>query len=211
MAVNITTIENGLLPVLLGSKLRAKVLGWLFTHPADSYFGRQLTALLNEDSTNLSRELARLEQMGILTLTVSGKQKYYQANQKSPIYNELHSLMLKIGKGASRQDQSKTDLISRRFNISKRQLEVFCHRHHIKKLSLFGSVLREDFRPESDIDILVEFETGHVPGFGIIKMEKELAQLLGRKVDVRTPADLSRYFRDEVVREARVEYEHRQL
>jgi predicted nucleotidyltransferase len=103
-----------------------------------------------------------------------------------------------------------SDTLDRRFNISERQLTLFCRQHHIRKLSLFGSVLREDFHYDSDIDILVEFESGHVPGFAIITMENELSKILGRKVDIRTPADLSRYFRAKVVKEAKVKYEHTQ-
>jgi predicted nucleotidyltransferase len=85
----------------------------------------------------------------------------------------------------------------------------FCRRHHILKLSLFGSVLRDDFGPESDVDVLVEFEPGHVPGlFRLAGMEFELADILGvgRKVDVSTPRSLSRYFRDKVLAEAQVQY-----
>jgi predicted nucleotidyltransferase len=90
----------------------------------------------------------------------------------------------------------------------KDELAEFCRRNHIAKLSLFGSVLREDFRPDSDVDVLVEFEEGHVPGFfGLARMEEELSALLGgRKVDLRTPQDLSRYFREEVLASAAVQY-----
>jgi hypothetical protein len=75
-------------------------------------------------------------------------------------------------------------------------------------LSLFGSALRGDFSEESDIDVLVEFEPGHAPGLlGMARLERELSRILGgRKVDLRTPEDLSRYFRDEVLREAEVQY-----
>jgi len=91
-----------------------------------------------------------------------------------------------------------------RVNAPKRKLAAFCRHHHIKSLALFGSVLRDDFRPDSDIDVLVEFEPGKTPGFfTIAEMEDELSLLFGnRKVDVRTPQDLSRYFRDRVLREA---------
>ncbi len=84
----------------------------------------------------------------------------------------------------------------------------FCRRNHIRKLSLFGSVLRDDFTPDSDIDVLVEFETGvRVGFFGLYDMEQELSQLLGgRKVDLLTPNGLSRYFREEVLAEAEVQY-----
>jgi len=75
-------------------------------------------------------------------------------------------------------------------------------------LALFGSALREDFSEESDIDVLVEFEPGHTPGLlGMARLERELSHILGgRKVDLRTPEDLSRYFRDEVLRKAEVQY-----
>ena len=99
-------------------------------------------------------------------------------------------------------------MTSQRFPVPKSKLAEFYRRHHIEKLSLFGSVLREDFRSDSDIDVLVEFEPGHVPGlFGLSDMETELSTLLGgRKVDIRTPAELSRYFRGHVLREAKVQY-----
>jgi len=95
-----------------------------------------------------------------------------------------------------------------RIAVPKDKVADFCQHHHIRKLALFGSVLREDFRPESDVDVLVEFESGHVPGFiRLASMEFELEELLGgRKVDLRTREDLSRYFRDEVVATATVLY-----
>jgi len=92
--------------------------------------------------------------------------------------------------------------------IPKEQIAEFCRRHHIRKLALFGSVLRDDFRPDSDVDVLVEFEPDHLPGLiGFAGMELELSQLLGdRKVDLNTPQFLSPYFRDEVLEEAEVQY-----
>ena len=95
-----------------------------------------------------------------------------------------------------------------KISIPQDKLAEFCQRHHIRKLSLFGSVLRDDFRPDSDVDVLVEFEPGHVPGFlGISFMQIELSNLLGREVDLRTPAELSRYFRHRVLNTAQVQYE----
>ena len=87
------------------------------------------------------------------------------------------------------------------------EIAVFCRRHHIRWLALFGSVLREDFAPTSDVDIVVEFEPGQVPGLAFFAMEEELSRILGRKVDLNTPQFLSRYFRDEVLREAQVLYD----
>lgn len=96
-----------------------------------------------------------------------------------------------------------------RVRLNKEQIAAFCRERHIKRLSVFGSALRSDFRPDSDIDLLVEFEPGHTPGlFGIARMERELSSLLdGRKADLRTPEDLSRYFRQEVVEQAEIAYE----
>ncbi len=89
-------------------------------------------------------------------------------------------------------------------------IRAFCERNHIVKLSLFGSVLTPRFGDTSDIDILVEFEAGRGPGLlGIVRMERELSELLGRKADLRTAGDLSRFFRAEVVASAIPQYEHR--
>jgi hypothetical protein len=94
-----------------------------------------------------------------------------------------------------------------RIPVDKAALRAFCRRHHIRKLSFFGSVLRDDFRPDSDVDVLVEFESGHTVGFfGFVDMQDELERILGRKVDLHTPPSLSRYFRDEVLATAEVQH-----
>jgi uncharacterized protein len=90
--------------------------------------------------------------------------------------------------------------------ISPAELEDFCLRHHICRLSVFGSVLRTDFAEASDVDVLVDFEAGHVPGFQFIRIQDALSEMFGRTVDLHTPNSLSRYFRNNVVREAHVLY-----
>jgi uncharacterized protein len=93
-------------------------------------------------------------------------------------------------------------------DIPRAEIARFCERNRIRKLSLFGSILTDRFRPDSDVDVLVEFEPGAPVTFlDVARMEQELAQAIGRKVDLRTPADLSRYFRDRVVGEALAQYE----
>ncbi len=88
------------------------------------------------------------------------------------------------------------------------KLIEFCKKNYIRKLSIFGSAISGQLGPDSDIDLLVEFEEGHTPGlFTIIRMEMELTEVLGRKVDLRTPDDLSKYFRDEVIRNAQLAYQ----
>ena len=92
--------------------------------------------------------------------------------------------------------------------VSREKINEFCKRHHIHKLSLFGSVLRSDFSAGSDVDVLVEFKPGQGPGFlGLAQMERELSAIFGgRKADLRTPQELSKYFRDEVLSSAEVQY-----
>ena len=92
-------------------------------------------------------------------------------------------------------------------DLPRDRIAAFCHRHRIRRLSLFGSVLRDDFGPDSDIDVLVEFEPGHVPGLAFFRLERKLSELLGRKVDLNTPGFLRDYFRDEVLAEAEVQYD----
>lgn len=90
--------------------------------------------------------------------------------------------------------------------IPEEQLRRFCEEHHIRKLAFFGSVLRDDFGPDSDVDVLVEFEPGHVPGFAFFGMEEELSEMFGRPVDLNTPGFLNPRIRAEVEEEAVVGY-----
>ncbi|BCX82777.1 conserved hypothetical protein [Methylomarinovum caldicuralii] len=97
--------------------------------------------------------------------------------------------------------------MTERVVFSKHALSSLCRRYHIRRMAFFGSVLRDDFGPESDVDVLVEFEPGHVPGFAFARLQRELSTLLGREVDLHTYHSLSRYFRDRVAQEAAVQYE----
>jgi predicted nucleotidyltransferase len=87
------------------------------------------------------------------------------------------------------------------------EIAAFCHRHHIRRLALFGSILRDDFKPGSDVDVLVEFEPDHTPGLNFFAMQAELSRVLGRQVDLNTPRFISPYFREQVQEEAAVVYE----
>lgn len=123
------------------------------------------------------------------------------------------------GRGTTRRNQcDNVAMLARGYNLSVMfadrlslsdgQIRDFCSKHHIRSLAFFGSVLRDDFGPASDVDILVEFELGYVPGLlRLAAMERELSATLGgRRVDMRTPRDLSRYFRDDVLAHAVVQY-----
>jgi predicted nucleotidyltransferase len=95
-----------------------------------------------------------------------------------------------------------------KIEVPKEEIAAFCRRHHIRKLAFFGSILRDDFTPENDVDVLVEFEPGTRVGLiGFAGIENELSRLIGRKVDLNTAGCLSPYFRDEVLRDAEAAYE----
>jgi hypothetical protein len=96
--------------------------------------------------------------------------------------------------------------MSLRITVQREEIAALCRRHGIRRLAFFGSVLREDFTPESDVDVLVEFEPGATVGLRFFAIEQELSQLLGYKVDLNTPGFLSRYFRDKVIAEAESVY-----
>jgi hypothetical protein len=101
-----------------------------------------------------------------------------------------------------------TGMAKARIDIPKDEIAEFCRRNHIRRLALFGSVLRDDFTPDSDVDVLVEFELDARVGLlGLARMEIELSELLGRKVDLNTPGFLSDYFRDEVLARAETQYD----
>jgi uncharacterized protein len=92
-------------------------------------------------------------------------------------------------------------------DISDGKIVNFCRQNYIQRLAFFGSVLRDDFNRDSDVDVLVEFEPGHVPGLAFITMQDELSAILGRRVDMNTPSCLSSYFREEVLKEAQTAYD----
>ena len=94
-----------------------------------------------------------------------------------------------------------------RIPIDRKKIADFCRKHHIRRLAFFGSVLRDDFRPDSDVDVLVEFEPGRTPGLAFFAMEQELSEILGRRVDLNTPQFVSPHFRERVLAEAEAQYE----
>ena len=94
-------------------------------------------------------------------------------------------------------------VVKERVRTRTEELEQVCRRYYVAKLSLFGSVLGEDFGPQSDVDVLVEFEPGRAPGFEFVSLQRELSELFGFRVDLHTYRSLSRYFRDDVRRESR--------
>lgn len=93
-----------------------------------------------------------------------------------------------------------------RIQLPREKVADFCRKHHIRRLALFGSVLRDDFTPESDVDVLVEFEPGYVPGLAFFGMQRELSAIVGRAVDLNTPEDLSPFHHAEITLSAELQY-----
>jgi len=152
-----------MLDAIVGSKLRSRVLGWLFTHPDERFFVRQLTKLLKEDSTNLSRELIRLEKAGILVSTREGRQKYYQADNKSPVFNELHGLVIKT---AGIADVLRSALSSAKGGI--------------RAALVFGSFAAGDENKYSDIDVMI---IGEISIDEVVTLLSCAEEKLGREIN----------------------------
>ena len=183
------------------SSLRRQLLEAFFRNPSKKGYVRELAHELKVDPTNLSRELRALEKFGIFRSEKSGLQRYYSLNQNYALYHELAAMVS--------SSSTKKKLASKaRFHLSRSKIAAYCKRHHIRKLSLFGSVLRDDFRSDSDVDVLVEFEPKHGPGFiGLYELEQELSKLLGNhRLDLVTPKFLNHRIRDRVLSQAEIQY-----
>ena len=152
-----------MLQQLFGSRLRARVIGWLFTHTDERFYVRQLTDLLGEDSTNLSRELARLESMGILVSEKDGREKYYRANADSAVFDELQSLAVKT---TGMLDVLREALAS--------------HRSQIDVAVVFGSIADGTYTAKSDVDLLV---VGDVDPLDLHAAVSQAEQKLRRSVN----------------------------
>jgi predicted nucleotidyltransferase len=196
----VTANMHEVLAATLFGKTRRLVLALLYSNTDEQFYLRRIVREMGTGLGPAQRELKLLTAAGIIKRQEKDRMVYYQANQFCPIFTELKSL---AGKGtfASSPIHRKSNI-----EVPRGKLAAFCRRHHIKILSFFGSVLRDDFKPDSDVDVLVEFEPGHTPGWNIVSIEDELSSLLSRKVDMHTRNDLSRYMRDQVIREAKVQY-----
>lgn len=156
---------------LLGSKLRAKLLGWLMMHPQERYFVRQITVLLGEDSTNVSRELTKLAGMGILIFQQQGRQKYYGVNRNHPAFAELRGLVLKTA-GLRDVVRSVLSPLSDKINFA----------------FIFGSFARAEDTADSDVDLLI---VGNIALKDVSAALGQASRQLGREFNpvIYTPAE----------------------
>ncbi len=147
---------------IFGSRIRAKILGWLFTHPDESFFVRQVALILKEDPTNVSREMARLEELGILRSKRTGNLKHFQTNQDCPFFEELKGLVL------------KTSGVAGRVRVSLQELSG------IEFALIYGSYAKGEEKADSDVDLLI---------IGDVDMDRldsnlgKLEKTLGREIN----------------------------
>ncbi|NWF57203.1 MAG: nucleotidyltransferase domain-containing protein [Syntrophaceae bacterium] len=153
---------NKTIEKIFGSRIRAKILGWLFTHPDESFFVRQMAVILKEDPTNVGREMARLGEMGILRSKRNGNLKHFQANQECPFFEELKGLVLKTSGVAGRIRASLGRLAGIEFAL------------------IYGSYAKGEEKPDSDIDLLI---IGDVDLNRLDASLGKLEKILGREIN----------------------------
>ena len=147
---------------IFGSRIRAKILGWLFTHPDESFFVRQIALILKEDPTNVSREMAKLEELGILRSKRNGNLKHFQANQECPFFEELKGLVLKTTGVAGRIRASLDKLAG------------------IEYAFIYGSYAKGEEKADSDVDLLI---IGNVDMDRLDSNLGKLEKTLGREIN----------------------------
>lgn len=152
-----------MLEQLFGSRIRARLLGWLFSHPGERYFVRQLAGILDEDPTNLSRELARLASLGLVSTASEGQQKYYHADPSSSVYPELRGLVLKTTGAGGLLREALVPLASR-----------------IRVAFVYGSVAAGKETPGSDVDVMI---VGDVTLEEVVEALLPVQEQLGREVN----------------------------
>ena len=186
----------------LFNKTRRGLLTMLYNRPGEAFYVNQVVKDLGSGSGAVQRELRMATEAGLILREKKGNLVLYRANQESPIYNELKSIIDKTSSGTSRPE----DLAAQRFRVNKQTLAEFCRKHRINKISLYGEVLQAEFHTNLPIKALVEFEPGYAPGYGIVDIENELTVLAEHKVAVKAPGEISRYRKTETTRQAKVIY-----
>jgi len=175
---------------------RRQVLGLLLLHPDEPLHLREIARATNTQPGTLRRELAQLADAGVLSREKVGNLVRYKADTTCPIYDELRGILKKTAR-AEIMKKENTILIGQKILVSRKTLRRLVHRYHIQRLVLFGSAARGELGPESDIDLLVEFEPDKAPSLGgMFEIQQAFSELFGgRKVDVATSAILNNPYR----------------
>jgi len=182
----------------LFTKTQKKVIGLLFGNPDKSFYTNEIMRLVSIGRGTVSRELERLVGAGLLTLTKAGNQKHYQANPDCLIFNELKQIIEKTSKNKPEQGKAKMDDIVEKH---RQQILTLAKKNGIRNVRVFGSMARNEAKPGSDLDLLVELEEGS-SGFALGGFLHDVSNLVHRKVDVVTEKSLHPSLREKVLHEA---------
>jgi predicted nucleotidyltransferase len=189
----------------LFTRTQAQVLGLLFGQPNRSFTTSEVVRQAGKGVGAVHRELLRLLSAGLVTSTRTGNQRHYQADPESPVFPELAAIVAKLSRppmaAAAVAEEAGAYVVGDGIRIPRESLAALCREYHVSQLSLFGSITRPDFAADSDVDVLVDFEPGHVPGMGgIVDLRDGLSRLFGgRKVDVATRAILNNPYRRKAI------------
>ncbi len=214
---------------ILFTKTQQRVLGLLFGHPDRSFFANEIVRHAGVGIGSVHRELERLASADLLTVDWVGNQKHYQANLSSPVFGEVVGLVRKTIRsevGALAYGRAETTVApvlhsqsvpyrakgKHALRFPRAKLSALCRKYGIRKLSVFGSAARNEMKPGSDIDLLVEFEPEKAPSlWSGPEMESELSALFGnRRVDLAPPGILRNpYRRESILPDLRILYEAR--
>lgn len=198
----------------LFSRTQQKVLRLLFSQPEHRFYLSEIVRQAKKGTGAVVRELARLAGAGLVTVTSVGRQKHYQANRASPVFEDLGGLIAKLsGTAPALRSPAATYVVERPAQvpaIPKAKLAALCRKYHVRRLGLFGSAARGELAPQSDIDLLIEFEPGKAPS---LWKEPEMREAFGalfggRRVDL-VPLEVieNPYRRKSILRDLRVLYE----
>ena len=202
-----TTTEaarEGLANLLFGA-YRHRVLSLLYLRPGDRLHVRMIARLTGIPAGSLHRELRQLAQTGLLVAERSGNQVLYSANQASPVFHELTSMLDKTSGTAPTLQEHATEYTiepaGRLPGIDAKALALLCRKYGVRKMSLFGSAARNELRPDSDVDLLVEFKRSSKTGlFELVHMQEELSPLFGnRTIQITGPGILKNPYRRETI------------
>jgi predicted nucleotidyltransferase len=195
----------------LFSRTQQEVLGLLFGAPDRRFYLAEIVRAAHKGTGAVHRELGRLAAAGLVTVLETGGRKLYQANRASPVFGELAGLMAKLGGAvpAVRSPAAAYDVTPQPV-ASPAKIAALCRKYHVRRLGLFGSAARGELTPESDIDLLVEFEAGKAPSLWAEPAMREAFGALfgGRRVDLVPPEVLENpYRRKSILRDLKVLYE----
>jgi len=186
---------------LLFGAYRHRVLSLLFLRPGDRFHVRMIARLTGVPAGSLHRELRQLAEAGLVVAEKSGNQLLYSANERSPVFHELSSMLDKTaGTPPTLHEHAAEYTVEpsgRLPEIDKRALARICRKYGVMKLSLFGSAARNELRPDSDVDLMVEFKpTSTSTLFDLVRMQEELSPIFGnRKVETTSPEILRNPYR----------------